>query len=89
MSKNSGSVPYQDALNRPKMKKPGPKELRSIEVEKATGGGHVVTHRFKQDNSGHYHDSEDHVFGTTEGKHLIEHLSSHLGIKGSKEAESK
>jgi hypothetical protein len=59
-----------------------PKEIRSVEIEKAENGGHTVTHRFKQSLDGPYHESEGpHVFGADEGKKLMEHLTKHLGVK--------
>jgi hypothetical protein len=59
-----------------------PKELRSLEIEKGAEGGHTVTHRFKQNDGGPYHESEGpHIFGASEGKKLMEHLKEHMGIK--------
>jgi hypothetical protein len=75
---------YAEALSsRPKPpKKSAPKEIRSIEVEKAENGGHTVTHRFMHQSEGPYHEAESHVFGASEGKKLMAHLTEHLGIKG-------
>lgn len=77
---------YAEALSsRPKPQKAGPKELRSIEIEKGAEGGHAVTHRFKQNDGGPYHESEGpHIFGESEGAKLIAHLKEHMGIKGAK-----
>lgn len=76
------SVGYAEAVGNSRPKKMGPKVLRSIEIEKGEGGGHTVTHRFKQ-GDGPYHESEGpHIFGESEGKKLISHLVEHLGIKG-------
>lgn len=74
---------YAEALSaKAKPRKAGPKELRSIEIEKGEGGGHTVTHRFKQNDGGPYHESEGpHIFGESEGKQLMAHLVEHLGIK--------
>ena len=81
-------VGYAEAVgNSRPPKKAGPKELKSVEIEKAEGGGHVVTHRFKQ-NDGPYQESEGpQVFGKSEGAKLMAHLKEHLGIE-SKEMES-
>lgn len=76
------SVGYAEAVGNSRPKKMGPKVLRSIEIEKAEGGGHVLTHRFKQ-NDGPYHESEGpHVFGKSEGAKLMAHLKEHLDISG-------
>jgi hypothetical protein len=61
-------------------------KLRSIEVERATNGGFIATHRFVN-SSGPYRESENATFGADEGKKLVEHLKQHLGIKGKEEAE--
>lgn len=74
------SVGYAEALNSSR-KKAGPKEVRSIEVEKAENGGHTVTHRFQHQSEGPYHEAETHVFGKSEHAKLLSHLSKHLGIK--------
>ncbi len=72
---------YAEALSqKAKPRKAGPKELRSVEIEKAENGGHTVSHRFKS-NDGPYHEPEQHVFGAAEGKKLLAHLAEHLGIK--------
>jgi hypothetical protein len=73
------SVGYAEALSsRPK---PGGKKmLRSIEIEPAMNGGHVVNHRFHSGN-GPYHEPEQHVFGADDGEKLMAHLKTHLGIK--------
>lgn len=80
---------YAEALSeRPRPgKKSGPKVVRSIEVEKAENGGHTVTHRFQHNDGGPYHESEAHVFGKSEGKKLMAHLTEHLGIKAAKESD--
>jgi hypothetical protein len=79
---NPTSVGYAEALgNGNKPRKAAPKEIRSIEVEKAENGGTTVTHRFQHQSEGPYHESETHVFGASENKKLMSHLSEHLGIK--------
>ncbi|HZW05381.1 MAG TPA: hypothetical protein VFF58_00605 [Candidatus Nitrosotalea sp.] len=78
---------YAEAItNRPRPGKKGPKEIRSVEIEKAANNeGHVATHRFKQQDGGPYHESEGPIpFGKEEGHKLVEHLVKHLGIKGVK-----
>lgn len=62
-------------------KKMPPAKLRSIEVERATNGGFIATHRFVN-NSGPYRDSENATFGADEGQKLVKHLAKHLGIEG-------
>ena len=64
-----------------------PKEIRSIEVEKAENGGHTVTHRFQHGTDGPYHEAETHVFGKSEGSKLMVHLTEHLGIKDGEKEE--
>lgn len=61
--------------------KQAPKEIRSIEIEKAENGGHTVTHRFQHSSDGPYHEAENHVFGQSEGSKLMSHLKEHLGIE--------
>jgi hypothetical protein len=80
----SKQVGYAEALStRPRPGKMGPKEIRSVEVDKGEDGGHTVTHRFKQNDGGPYRESEGpHIFGASEGKKLVAHLIKHLGIKG-------
>lgn len=70
-------------------KKAGPKEIRSIEVEKAENGGHTVTHRFQHQSEGPYHEAETHVFGKSEGAKLLAHLTEHLGINAGAANESE
>lgn len=83
----SKQVGYAEALSRP-AKKAGPKELRSLEIEKGSEGGHTVTQRFKNNGDGPYHESEGPIiFGESEGKKLIAHLTEHLGIKTGGEEE--
>lgn len=88
MSKQMG---YAEALSsgpRPG-KKAGPKQMRSLEIEKAENGGHTVTHRFQHESDGPYHESEQHVFGASESKKLMAHLTDNLGIKaGAPEEEA-
>lgn len=72
---------YAEAVNAKavSMRKAGPKKLRSIEIEHADNGGHVVTHRFHS-GDGPYHEPETHVFGKTEGAKLMAHLKEHAQI---------
>jgi hypothetical protein len=81
------SVGFGEAISRPRgVPKTSKKELRSIEIEKGEKGGHTVTHRFKQEGNGVYHESEGpHIFGESEGKKLLAHLTEHLGINAGKE----
>jgi len=67
-------------------KKMGKPKLRSIEVERATNGGFIATHRFAN-SSGPYREPENATFGADEGAKLVTHLAKHLGIKGKAEAE--
>jgi hypothetical protein len=79
---------YAEALSaRPKSRKMAPKELRSIEVEKAENGGHTVSHRFNS-GDGPYREPESHVFGKSEGAKLMAHLKEHLSINAKDEEES-
>lgn len=96
MKSEPTQVGYAEAVNESRKgmgKKMSPKEIRSVEIEKAENGGHTVTHRFKQPSNGPYHESEGpHVFGADEGKKLVAHLVKHLGIKveaPDKEVESE
>jgi hypothetical protein len=67
-------------------KKMGKPKLRSIEVERATNGGFIATHRFVNTN-GPYREAENATFGADEGQKLLSHMKEHLGIKGKAEAE--
>lgn len=81
-------VGFGEAISRPRhMLKMGKKELRSMEIEKGENGGHTVTHRFHPGTNGEYRESEGpHVFGASEGKQLMAHITEHLGIKMPKES---
>ena len=65
--------------------KPGPKELRSIEIERSANGGYVAQHRFHS-GEGAYHEPETHTFGEGQGAELMAHLGEHLGIKANPKA---
>lgn len=71
---------YSEALSA----RPSKPKLRSIEIEKAENGGHVVNHRFVNSGGPGYHEPEAHVFGESEGAKLMAHLKEHLGIKAGK-----
>jgi hypothetical protein len=69
------------------------KQLRSMEIEPAENGGHVVTQRYKARpvlrkgamSGGMGMDSpesEQHVFGPGDGRKLHAHIAQHLGLKG-------
>jgi hypothetical protein len=81
------SVGYAEALSSRPKKGNSKKELRSVEIEKAENGGHIVNHRFTSSGP-EYHSPEPHVFGADEGEKLMAHLKSHLGI-GAKAAKAE
>ena len=63
------------------------KEMRRMEIEPAEGGGHLVTHHYKdmQRESKHgmmssYVEPERHVFGEDEGHEMLAHVANHLEI---------
>lgn len=60
--------------------KKGPKILSRIEHERSENGGHIFTHRFKNDGPG-YHEPETHTFGADEGDKATDHFRKHAGIK--------
>lgn len=74
---------YAQAVTRrpPKPGKMPAKQIRSVEIEKAENGGHVVTHRFEHSGDGPYHEAETHVFGAGDGGKLLAHLTKHLRVK--------
>jgi hypothetical protein len=83
-------VGYADAVGNSRVRKMGPKEIRSVETEIGEKGGHTTMHRFKNSGDGPYHESEGpHIFGASEGHKLVEHLIEHLGIKGVKVSAAK
>jgi hypothetical protein len=82
------TIGYAEAVgNSRPPKKAGPKQIRSLEMEKAENGGHTVTHRFQHTGDGSYHESETHVFGKSEGAKLLTHLTEHLGIGNAVDTE--
>jgi len=81
-------VSYSEALGSGLSgKKVGPKEIRSIKIEKAENGGHTVTHRFQHASDGPYREAETHVFGASEGKKLLAHVTKHLDVKAEESEE--
>lgn len=60
----------------PKGKKP---EMKSMEHERSSNGGHVFTHRFHQD--GPYTEPETHTFGADEGHEALQHFAKHAGLE--------
>lgn len=72
----------------------GKTRLRSIEVEMAKNGGHVVRHRF-ENNGPNYKEPEEYVFGDGQGHEALAHIAKHAGIesaseeKGEKESKGK
>ncbi len=63
------------------------KEMRRMEIEPAEGGGHMVTHHYKemQRNGKHgiqtsYVEPERHVFGADEAHDMLAHVANHLAI---------
>jgi hypothetical protein len=86
MAKYAEALEHNAAMKR----SGGKKELRGISIEKAENGGHIVEHRFNS-GDGPYHEPEQHVFGTGDGKKLLAHVAKHMNIKVSEEhgAESQ
>jgi hypothetical protein len=58
----------------------GPAKLRSLEIEHAENGGHIVTHRFHS-TDGPYQEPKAHVFGKGQGKEMLSHIGKHMGLK--------
>lgn len=87
MSENKNYGAMLDVNARSGRGKSAPKVLRSMEIEKAENGGHTVTHRFQNSSEGHYHESESHVFGASEGSKLMDHLKEHLEMTPEPRAE--
>ena len=74
------------------------KEIRSIRIEPADGGGHIVSHDYKplrsegkHGMSESYVEPEQHVFGPGEGHAMLAHVANHLAIPETEggEEESK
>ena len=61
-------------------------EIRRMEIEPAENGGHTITHMFKSGPSSpskgmdSYAEPETHVFGASEGKKMMAHISDTLGM---------
>lgn len=56
-----------------------PKQLRAIEHERSSNGGHVFTHRFVNSGPG-YHEPETHTFGADEDDKALAHFAKHAGM---------
>lgn len=59
------------------------KTLKSIELERAANGGHVVTHRYTS-STGEYHEPEVHTFAKDEGDKMLAHVGKHMGVDADK-----
>lgn len=66
--------------------KKGAKVMKGLEHEHSANGGHVFTHRFKNDGPG-YHEPETHTFGREEGRQALEHFAKHAGLSEHLKAE--
>lgn len=65
-----------------------PKALKSIEIKQGESGGHIVTHNFDNSGPGYgYNESENHVFGPSEGAKALKHIAKHAHIRGNKVAK--
>lgn len=67
----------EEALSQPKRMKMPKKELETIHLKKAEGGGAVAEHHF----TNYEHKPETHVFGADEGGKLAAHIGQHMGMK--------
>lgn len=67
-------------INQKSSAKKGPKVLSRIEHERSENGGHIFTHRFKNDGPG-YHEPETHIFGADEHEKAAAHFHKHAGLK--------
>lgn len=59
------------------------KKLHSVEIREAEGGGHIVTHHYKDDGMA-FHKPKEFVFGEDEGDDLAQHLGKYVHIKPGK-----
>lgn len=66
------------------------KTMRRMEIEPAENGGFTVTHHYKpmQKTGRHgmqesYVEPESHVFGAGQGRQMMSHVMSNLGMKAS------
>jgi hypothetical protein len=78
------------------LRKMANKEIRSIRIEPADGGGHVVTHDYKMTQhegkhglSESYVEPEHHVFGPGDGHAMLAHVANHLAIPEAEGAEEE
>jgi hypothetical protein len=67
--------------SRPKVGKRAEPKVEEIHLKKAENGGHIAEHHFEQGPEVNYKKPEPHVFGESEGKQLLSHISEHMGIK--------
>lgn len=54
-------------------------EVKRIEHERSSNGGHIFTHHMESGN-GAYHEPEHHTFGKEEGRAALEHFAKHAGL---------
>ena len=77
-----GTMAEMQDINMRSMPKKGmaAPELKRLEHERSSNGGHVFTHMMHQGN-GAYMEPEVHTFGADEGKAALEHFAKHAGIE--------
>lgn len=63
------------------------RKLKRVIVEKAKGGGHIVEHHYEQSSGPMYHEPEKVAFSAGQGKEMLAHVGSKMGVKSEESTE--